>query len=76
MPNFTQEFDGYRRAMDDYRVYQEAKGYRYEGDYVRYWEPVHKVQLEEEDDFAGYGPGACRRGELEDYACDQEPQEF
>ena len=68
--DFAANFDSYRSAYEDMRLYLEAKGYRSEG-YSTYWEPQHEVDLEPEQ---AYGPGAMAVGELDElYQNNDEP---
>lgn len=62
--SFSQSFD----AAYDLRLYQQAKGYREEGDYY-VWEPQDESETEPE--VINYGPGAARRGELDTYDCEE-----
>lgn len=55
---------GYTAAQTDLRLYNDCKGYRYEG-YSAYWEPQDPCELQPIE--PSYGPGAMTVGELDDY---------
>lgn len=64
MATREEEFNSRFSAQYDLRLYSHAKGYMPEGDRL-YWQPQDPVDLEPEQ--PNYGPGAARRGEIEDY---------
>lgn len=63
--DFGQRFDSFYSARYDLRLYDECRGYRYEGDGYRIWEPEYETDLEPET--VNIAPGAMMRGELDDY---------
>lgn len=64
MTQSNDDFASYLAARRDYNCYLEAKGYYYDGDRL-VWHP--NDWTDEEPLETTHPPGACRRGELDDY---------
>ena len=63
----TTEFESRFNALYDLRLYHHSKGYVENGDRL-YWQPQDPTDLEPEE--PSYGPGAARRGEIDDWSPD------